>query len=124
MKNYDYRESIKADVLNWMEEHKAELEGMDRADMEEFISDSCWVADEVTGNASGSYTFSRVQARDYFFSDLDSEEYLCQMVNDGFMSEADIGLWVASSDWERLDVCIRCYLLGEAVSEAMETIAD
>ena len=124
MKNYNYRESIKADVLNWMEEHREELEGMDRADIEEFITDSCWVADEVTGNASGSYTFSRVQARDYFFSDLDSDDYISQMVQEGFLSEAEVGECITSSNWEKLDVCIRCYLLGEAVSEAMESIAD
>ena len=124
MKNYNYRESIKADVLNWMEEHKEYLEGMDRADIEEFVSDSCWVADEVTGNESGSYTFNRLQAREYFFSDLDSDDYISQMVQDGFITESEVCECVTSSNWEKLDVCIRCFLLGEVISEVMETIAD
>ena len=124
MKNYTYRESIKADVMNWVDDNRAELEGLDHADMEEFIYNSCWVDDSVTGNASGSYTFNRVQARDYFFSDLDSDDYVRQMVHDGFISESEVGECVISSNWEKLDVCIRCYLLGEVVSEVMESIAD
>ena len=84
------------------------------------VYEACWTDDSVTGNASGSYTFSRVEARKNFFEDSESEDYIYQMVEDGFCTREDVGNWVATSDWERLDVCIRCYLLSEVVQEVID----
>ena len=32
--------------------------------------------------------------------------------------------WVFDEDWESIDVSIRCYLLGQAISDALDTIKD
>ena len=84
--------------------------------------EGCWVADEVTGNGSGSYTFSRLEARRNFFEDDDSEDYVSQMVQEGFCTAEEVGKHMASGDWEWLDVCIRCYLLGEVVQEVIDEL--
>ena len=110
---YDYKEAMKKDVLNWIEEN-GEFDY-------DVIYDSCWVNDSVTGNASGSYTFNRLQARDYIIEG-DGEDYFVDMVQEGFLSYEEIGKRICSGDWEYLDVSIRCYLLGEVISEALEDI--
>ena len=121
---YNYRECVKADVKEWIEDNKEQIEGLDRSDAYEFIYDSCWVDDSVTGNASGSYTFSRYEARHNFYEDIDSEEYLEHMVDDGFADPMEVGKKIIASDYEWLDVLIRCWLLSDAVSEVLDDILD
>ena len=117
---YNYKEQIRADVKEWMDDNKEQIEGMDRADAYDVVYDSCWVDDSVTGNASGSYTFSRCEARKNFYEDIDSEEYLEHMVDDGFADAMEVGKKIIASDYEWLDVSIRCWLLSDAVSDVLD----
>ena len=121
---YNYKEQIRADVKEWIEDNKEQIEGLDRHDAYEVIYHSCWVDDSVTGNASGSYTFSRYEARHNFFEDADSEEYLDQMVDDDFVDPMDVGKKIIESDYEWLDVSIRCWLLCDAVSDVLDEMYD
>lgn len=121
---YSYKDAVKSDVREWMDDNKDQLAGLDRNDMYEVVYDACWVADEVTGNASGSYTFSRYDARQNFFEDEDSDEYIEQMIEDGFSTAEEIGKAVSESNWELLDVSIRCWLLCDAVNEILDEIFE
>ena len=121
---YNYKEQIRADVKEWIEDNKEQIEGLDRYDAFEVVYDSCWLDDSVTGNGSGSYTFSRYEARENFFSDGDSEEYLEQMCDDGFSDPVHIGKKLIASDYEWLDVSIRCWLLCDAVSDVLDEYYD
>ena len=121
---YNYKEQIRADVKEWIEDNKEQIEGLDRHDAFEVVYDSCWVDDSVTGNASGSYTFSRWEARQNFFNDEDSEEYIDQMIEDGFTCRESVGRAVQESQWELLDVSIRCWLLCDAVSDVLDEYYD
>ena len=121
---YSYKEVVRSDVREWIENNKEQIEGLDRHDAYEIIYDSCWVDDSVTGNASGSYTFSRWEARQNFFNDEDSEEYIDQMIEDGFTTRESVGRAVQESQWELLDVSIRCWLLCDAVSDVLDEYYD
>ena len=121
---YNYKEQIRADVREWIEDNKEQIEVLDRHDAYEIIYDSCWVDDSVTGNASGSYTFSRSEARQNFYEDTDSEEYLEQMVDDGFANPMEVGKKIISGDYEWLDVSIRCWLLCDAVTDVLDEMYD
>ena len=59
---YDYREAVKDSVIDWLKDHKKEVEAhhsqMDEDEFAEWVIDECIISDSVTGNASGSYTFS------------------------------------------------------------------
>ena len=121
---YNYKEQIRADVREWIEDNKEQIEGLDRHDAYDVIYDSCWVSDSVTGNASGSYTFSRWEARQNFFNDEDSEEYIDQMIEDGFTCRESVGRAVQESQWELLDVSIRCWLLCDAVTDVVDEIYE
>ena len=117
---YSYKEQIRSDVRKWIEDNREQIGGLDRHEAYEFIYDSCWVDDSVTGNASGSYTFSRYEARQNFFEDEDTDEYISQMIEDGFTTRESVGRAVEESQWELLDVSIRCWLLCDAVSDVLD----
>ena len=119
---YDYKEVTKANVREWMEENREMWESEDRHDAYEIVYDATWVDDSVTGNGSGSFTFSRLEARRNFFEDENSDDYVAEMIEDGFMDKALFAEKIACSDWEWVDVSIRCWLLGACVTEIMDEI--
>lgn len=121
---YDYKQTVKSDVREWMMDNEEELKGLDRHDTFELVYDECWISDSVTGNGSGSYTFSRYEARNNFFNDAESDDYIEQMLEDGFMSADDLGKYVGDSNWEAIDVCIRCWLLCDCINEILNEMFD
>ena len=114
MKTYDYLENVKEDVRNYIEENKIIVTSSNREEVEQELNDTLVVNDSVTGNASGSYTFSTWQA----------EENLCHNLE--LLTEAltEIGcdLSYLEKGAEACDVTIRCYLLGQAISEVLDEI--
>ena len=117
---YDYKESVKQAVKDWIiDELNSGLSSKEDIDFE-YVYEACYVQDSVTGNASGSYTFSRYEARNNFFEDENSEEYLDEMISDGIITREELGRHMAESDWEWIDVCIRCNLLFWAVDAAIK----
>lgn len=114
---YNYLESIKEDVKTYIENEIILSDYANREELEEHLSETLFTEDSVTGNASGSYTFSTYQA----------EEYLCH--NWGILAEAleefdetDINAIEKGAEW--CDVTIRCYLLGQAISEVLDEMEE
>lgn len=115
MKTYNYLENVKEDVRNYIEENKIVVTSSNREEVEQELNDTLFVNDSVTGNASGSYTLSTWQA----------EENLCH--NFELLTEAltEFGCDLSSNlekGAEACDVTIRCYLLGQAISEVLDEI--
>ena len=113
METYNYLRAIKADVINYIGENPELLaEHPERDELEEALNEQCWMADDVTGNATGSYTLNRWQA----------EENLCH--NTALLMDAleEIGGAITPDWWEpeTMDVVIRCHLLGEAIAAVLD----
>lgn len=113
---YNYEMNVKADVKEWimdnMTEESIKAYGS-RYDLEEYLQDTLWAEDSVTGNASGSYTFSTYEA----------EENLCHNLDllGEALSEFGCGLeYPMEKGPEACDVTIRCYLLNQAIGEALD----
>ena len=106
--------AFKEDVLNYINENNIVVTSENRDEVEQDLNDTLFTCDDVTGNASGSYTFNTWTA----------EEYLCH--NFGLLEEAltDFGCDVnyLGRGAEACDVTIRCYLLGQAISEVLDEI--
>ena len=114
MKKYDYFESVKADVLNYIEENEISVTVENREEVEEALNEKLFTCDSVTGNASGSYTFSTWQAEENLCHNLDLlGEALAEFGYDGSFLEKGA---------EACDVTIRCYLLGSAINEVLNEI--
>lgn len=112
IEKYNYLEAVTEDVKEWIRNELAE-KYTDREEAELDLNDRLFIADSVTGNASGSYTFNTWQA----------EENLCHNLD--LLSEA-LQEFGCDSDYmekhgaEGCDVTIRCYLLSQAISKALD----
>lgn len=117
---YNYREHIKADVVDCLD--LFDVGGYD--DVEEFaqkMEEELWVMDSVTGNGSGSYTFSREDAKKNVLDNIDLLHQVCGAFD---IADYEIGKRFLEEDWEYFDVTIRCYLLSEVCWEVAEEYKD
>ena len=112
---YNYLEEMTEDVKNYITEEVNFSEYSDREDLEEKLYDALWVEDSVTGNASGSYWFNSWKAEEALVHNLD----LLGEALDEFGCE-DARRYLDSP--ETADVTIRCYLLGQAISAALDEL--
>lgn len=110
---YNYEEAVREDV------EAAILESIRRGEYEEFdtledaqeaIQEALWVDDGVTGNASGSYTFSTRKAELYLVNNGDLYDEAMEELGGEYDSSP-----------EARDVTIRCHLLSSAIQEAIES---
>lgn len=123
MAKYKYEDAVRADVREYIEdelkcneEYSAlmadAIEGnSDGSVLYERCYDDMWVADSVTGNASGSYTCNANKAKSYILDDIDT---VLDVLSENDRDE-DIGRMFTHKEWELMDVGVRCYLLAEAV---------
>lgn len=117
MERYDYRRAMKEDIYNYIRE------GIDlddwrgkRCELEEALNDQLWITDSVTGNASGSYTFSTYRAEEYIAHNWDLLAEACH--------EFGCELEILDNGAEYCDVTIRCYLLGECIAAVLDDLED
>lgn len=118
MENYNYLEAVTADVLDYIKDeiNLAEWKG-NRDGLEEKLNDDLWTVDSVTGNASGSYYCNAWRAEEALAHNWDVlEEALAEFGQDG------VNVIEKGAEWA--DVTIRCYLLGQAIAEALDTLED
>lgn len=116
---YNYLEALKNDINDYINEN-INLEDFEtKEDLEQKLNDDLWIEDSVTGNGSGSYTFNSYKAKENLEGNEDLVREMCQefcidaeTIADKFLNE----------DYEYFDVSIRCYLLGQAISEVLEDI--
>jgi hypothetical protein len=108
---YDYREAMREDVKNALEEIDT------TGKTEDEIYDELFIDDSVTGNASGSYTFNSFKAREYVTG---NEDLLVEALEE--FGAGDGEYKKALTDAEYADVTIRCYLLYEVLTDVLEEI--
>ena len=112
---YDYRKAVKEDVKKYIEE---EINYQDYGSIEELeaeLNETLWIEDSVTGNACGSYTLNRWQAEENLAHNLD-------LLHD-VLSEFNEDIQALDQGAEYCDVIIRCYLLPEAIAEALTELS-
>ena len=116
MTNYNYLESIKEDVKEYINNEITLKDFTDREELEQKLNDDLWIEDSVTGNASGSYYCNAWKAEEALAHNWDVleealEEFGCE--------ENPIE---KGAEW--CDVTIRCYLLGQAIAEVLEEMEE
>ena len=123
MKTYNYLENVTADAKQAILENMNYWKFADREELEEIANDSLWVDDSVTGNGSGSYTFNRETAKEYVTRSEDGMDTLRDAVRE-FDCEHEAFTAFLEEDWEYWDVTIRCYLLSQAISAALDELEE
>lgn len=114
----DYREEVKSDVMDYIKENIDFLDFDNIEELEEKLNDDLWTEDSVTGNANGSYYCNAWEAEEAIAHNWD---LLAKALKE-FGTADVINILEKGAEW--CDVIIRCYLLGQAISEAIEEIKD
>nr|DAO22128.1 MAG TPA: hypothetical protein [Caudoviricetes sp.] len=114
MERYDYLEAIKEDVLNYINENNIVVTSENRDEVEQDLNDTLFAYDGVTGNSSGSYTFNSWEAEENLCHNW---ELLCES-----LTEFGYDMSYLENGPEACDVTIRCYLLGQAISEVLDEV--
>lgn len=123
MKTYNYLEAVTADAKQAILENMNDWNFSDREELEEIANDNLWADDNVTGNGSGSYTFNREAAKEYVTKSDDGMDTLRDAVRE-FDCEHEAFSAFLEENWEYCDVTIRCYLLGQAISAALDELEE
>lgn len=114
---YNYIQETRKAVEDYLAENQIEPKDFASKDeMYDYVHDECWIADSVTGNASGSYTCDRAKAREY----VQGNETL---LSDA-LEEIEGDYKRALNDPEYADVTIRCYVLGDVVGQIVQEFKD
>lgn len=121
MMKYDYMEAMKSDIMDYIRNDVNTSEFSSREELEEHLNDDLWTVDSVTGNGSGSYTFNRCEAEEYV---NDNSDLLREALQEFCVDSDTIAEKFLDADYEYFDVTIRCYLLGQAIAEALDDMED
>lgn len=112
--SYNYLEAVCNDVRKeivkfWVDKFDI-FETLD--ELRETLYDVLRPSSHVTGDASGTYTFSRWQAEEYLAHNWDVLEEACAALG------KDMGE-VVKKGAENADVLIRCFYLGAAIDKVL-----
>lgn len=114
---YNYLETVKEDIKSYINDNEIKVYSSNREEIEQTLNDDLWVEDSVTGNASGSYTFNAWQAEENICHNW---ELLAEAMEEfGYSNENVID---KGAEWA--DVTIRCYLLGQAITEVLDEVEE
>lgn len=114
---YNYLEAVTADVVEYIKDKITLTDYESREELEEALNDELWTADSVTGNASGSYYCNAWKAEEALAHNWD-------LLAEALTEFGQDGTDVLKQGAEAMDVTIRCYLLGQAIAEALEELEE
>ena len=122
MQTYNYEDTVREDIREYILENIDQYHYSDRDDLESQLNDDFWTEDSVTGNGSGSYTFDRAKAKEYLFGDPKAVDYVKDLCDEYGLEASTVGEHFMEEDWEYFDVSIRCYIMGWILGEVLDEI--
>lgn len=112
MNLHDYRNQVEDDVLDFAKDCKGYCDSIDK------FRDEAFLSDQVTGNASGSYTFNAYQAEENI-SHLLFDDELLEMFQEYGYDHIPV-----EKGAEFIDVSIRCFLVDEIINKNIDEISE
>lgn len=117
---YDYSQAVFDDVVDYLRENVLDnpnsFDEIDNLDTDQ-LNDDLWIEDSVTGNGSGSYTMNTLKAEQNLVGNYN---LLCESLTE--FGEED--KTIVDLEPESADVTIRCYLLPQAIDDAIDYLKD
>ena len=118
---YNYLLEMTKDVVIYISDEIELTNFSDREELESYLNDELFVEDSVTGNASGSYTGSSYQSKEYVTDNMD---LLNDAVTELCIDSDTVGEKFLDEEWEYFDVTIRCYLLGQVINNVLDEMEN
>lgn len=120
---YNYYNEMKNDIMEYLNDYDysdyvdPNTHTVDNDGLLFSLHDDLWVEDSITGNGSGSYTFSAAIAKEYVEDNLD---LLRDAIFEYCINPEDVGNRFINGDYEYFDVSIRCYLLSSVLEDVID----
>ena len=111
MEKYNYYDAVKEDIGQYIEDNEIDINNIDIVALESDL----WVADSITGNASGSYYCNAWAAEESIAHNLDLFIEACKLFGCDAGDEVEKGA-------ENMDVLIRCYVLSVCLDSVIEEL--
>ena len=115
----EYRDQVKSDIKDYLTQENlwptAEPGTSEYEEQRDAAYDHCYMADSITGNASGSYTFNTWQAEENVCHLLWDEDLWLLLNGSMEVNPADM-----AKGPEYIDVSIRCALVSECLDAVLE----
>lgn len=109
--NTTYQEQVKADFEAYYgEEYHQAKNDDERYELVRQALDQALLDDGVTGNGSGSYYMNRQAAKEMVMANI---EYIAKGFSNDEWSTIPLEDFIASDDWETLDVITRYHTLND-----------
>lgn len=115
MKRYDYYKAVTSDIIDYIKADVDFSEFLNVDELRDYLYDFCWTADSITGNASGSYTFSARKAEENISHNLD-------LLAEALAEYGETATEALTRGAEYCDVTIRCYVLGDCIEQALDEL--
>lgn len=116
---YDYLEAVKEDVMEYVK-NEVDTDGIDFDELETRLYDDLFIEDSVTGNGSGCYTFNSIEAQGYVEANKDLVREMCSDIG----GKERVMNWWFEDDYISIDVSLRCYVLGNAITEVIKELKE
>lgn len=120
MNRQEYIEQMRDDIIEYVKDNDIDITASDGSvnrDAIDELYDDFFMEDSVTGNGSGSYTFSSAKAHENI---IGAEDVIRELCEEWDIDKGDLVGHFLNEDWEWFDVSIRCFLLSEALEEAYQ----
>lgn len=106
-------EENKETILELLKEKSIDLN--DEQEVADTIVENFTYSDEITGNGSGSFTFSRSDAKDIVLDNLDDMVTILNELD--YNAFEEIGKALVEDNFEELDVIARTFVLSQSATE-------
>lgn len=114
MSPYNYYEEVSKSIREYLENHWEKNKPIP-FDERITLHDEMFISDQVTGNASGSFTFNAHEAEECVHYNM---ELLREAVKEFGIDGDTLIDNMTSGEW--MDVTIRCYVLGEVEGDVFD----
>ena len=115
--SYNYHDAVCEDIRKYLRDIECESIHLTRDELEESLNDDLWIEDSVTGNGSGQYASVELSEQ---YVRQDGFEYVLALISEWCISADTIAKHFLNSDWDWIDVSIRCYLLSGCIAEVLD----
>lgn len=117
---YNYLEAMKKDIINYIRNEVITEEFSDREELEQSLEDNLWIDSTITGNGGDDYTDNET-SREYLHG---NEVLLKEALIEFCVDKGKIVDKFFSGDFAYFDSTIRCYMLSQAIAEALNEIEN
>ena len=117
---YNYLEAMKKDIINYIRDEVTTTDFTDIDDLRQTLEDDLWIDSTTTGNGGDDYADDET-SRGYLNG---NENLLKEALIEFCVDKGKIVDKFFNGNYAYFDSTIRCYMLSQAISSALDDMED